>query len=87
MFARTLGVLMPESIYKNAHSPLLALVLLTLTVCRFYGIPLYLIREIYTTFRQLRQRVKKFVHYRRIIANMDVRCVCVWSVCVRVCWC
>ncbi|KAI7844771.1 hypothetical protein COHA_001652 [Chlorella ohadii] len=36
-----------------------------------YGIPLHLVRDLYWTFRNLNQRVRDFLRYRRITANMD----------------
>ncbi|KAK2079725.1 hypothetical protein QBZ16_002120 [Prototheca wickerhamii] len=38
-----------------------------------YGIPIYLIRDLYWTFRNFQQRVRDFLRYRRLTANMDTR--------------
>ena len=42
-------------------------------ICTYYGLPLHLIRELAITFYNLRERVVKFVNYRRITANMNQR--------------
>lgn len=42
-------------------------------VTAFYGLPLHLIREVYITFYTLRDRVVRFVHYRRLTSNMNAR--------------
>jgi len=44
-----------------------------LIICNFYGLPLHLIRELGITFFTLRERISKFLHYRRITANMQTR--------------
>ncbi|KAI3427160.1 hypothetical protein D9Q98_007097 [Chlorella vulgaris] len=36
-----------------------------------YGIPLHLVRDLYWTFRNFQTRVRDFLRYRRITANMD----------------
>eukprot|EP00887_Chlorella_sp_A99_P001286 scaffold14.g1286.t1 len=38
-----------------------------------YGIPLHLVRDLYFTFRNFQIRVRDFLRYRRITANMDQR--------------
>ncbi|KFM28713.1 E3 ubiquitin-protein ligase synoviolin [Auxenochlorella protothecoides] len=38
-----------------------------------HGIPLYLIRDLYWTFRNFHQRMLDFLRYRRITTNMDAR--------------
>jgi len=44
-----------------------------LIICNFYGLPLHLIRELGLTFYTLRERVLKFVTYRRLTRNMQER--------------
>ncbi|KDD71830.1 hypothetical protein H632_c4325p0, partial [Helicosporidium sp. ATCC 50920] len=38
-----------------------------------YGIPLHLLRDVYSTARGLHRRVRDFLRYRRLTANMDAR--------------
>ncbi|KAK9804312.1 hypothetical protein WJX72_006270 [[Myrmecia] bisecta] len=38
-----------------------------------YGLPLHLVRDLYWTFRNFRNRVADFLRYRRVTANMDER--------------
>ena len=47
--------------------------LFSVMVTIFYGLPLHLIREIYMSFHQLRERVVKFYQYRLVTANMNER--------------
>jgi E3 ubiquitin-protein ligase synoviolin len=42
-------------------------------VFTFYGLPLHLVRDLYWTFRNFRQRVADFLRYRRVTANMNER--------------
>ena len=44
-----------------------------LLICTYYGLPLHLIRELCITFYNLRERVVKFIAYRRITNNMNER--------------
>jgi E3 ubiquitin-protein ligase synoviolin len=44
-----------------------------LIICTYYGLPLHLIRELGITFYQLRERVLKFLHFRRLTKNMQER--------------
>jgi len=44
-----------------------------LIVFAYYGLPLHLVRELYWTFRQFRQRVLEFVRYRRVTAHLNER--------------
>merc|ERR1719262_1999000 len=39
----------------------------------FYGLPLHLVRELYWTFSNFRNRLLDFIRYRRITANMNDR--------------
>ena len=39
----------------------------------YYGLPLHLFREVYITFVNLRERIIKFMHFRRITRNMNER--------------
>ena len=39
----------------------------------FYGLPLHLVRELYWTFSNFRNRLLDFIRYRRITTNMDDR--------------
>ena len=38
-----------------------------------YGIPIHLVRDLYWTFRNFQTRVRDFLRYRRVAANMDRR--------------
>eukprot|EP00884_Botryococcus_braunii_P013879 jgi/Botrbrau1/22492/Bobra.114_2s0018.1 len=38
-----------------------------------HGLPLHLVRDLYWTFRNFRNRVADFLRYRRVTANMDER--------------
>lgn len=38
-----------------------------------YGVPLYLVRDLWFTFRNFTNRLRDFLRYRRITANMDQR--------------
>ena len=42
-------------------------------ICTYYGLPLHLIRELCVTFYNLRERIVKFIAYRRLTANMNER--------------
>lgn len=42
-------------------------------MCRNYGLPLHLVRELYETFRNFKARVADFIRYRRITSNMNDR--------------
>ena len=42
-------------------------------VFSYYGLPLHLVRDLYWTFRNFRQRVSDFLRYRRVTANMNER--------------
>lgn len=42
-------------------------------ICTYYGLPLHLIRELGITFYTLRERIIKFMHFRRITKNMNER--------------
>ena len=44
-----------------------------LLICTYYGLPLHLIRELCITFYNLRERIVKFIAYRRITRNMNER--------------
>ena len=52
---------------------LLLYLLFFLLICTYYGLPLHLIRELCITFYNLRERVVKFLAYRRITRNMNER--------------
>ena len=62
--------------YLELASDLLRLLLYLcffLLVCTYYGLPLHLIRELCITFYTLRERIVKFIAYRRITQNMQSR--------------
>jgi E3 ubiquitin-protein ligase synoviolin len=42
-------------------------------ICAYYGLPLHLIRELCVTFYHLRDRIIKFITYRRMTKNMNER--------------
>jgi E3 ubiquitin-protein ligase synoviolin len=42
-----------------------------LLVCYYYGLPLHLIRELFLTAHSIRDRILKFIKFRRITANMN----------------
>lgn len=42
-------------------------------VFNHYGLPLHLMRDLYWTFRNFRNRVSDFLRYRRVTVNMDSR--------------
>ena len=42
-------------------------------VIRTYGLPLHIIREVYTTFRSFAMRLADMVQYRRATHNMNER--------------
>lgn len=44
-----------------------------LIVCTYYGLPLHLIRELSITFYNLRERIVKFIRFRRVTKNMQER--------------
>ena len=44
-----------------------------LMICMNYGIPLFMIREVYITLYHLHDRVRKFILYRKITRNMNER--------------
>jgi len=44
-----------------------------LVVTMYYGLPLHLVRELYMTIYNLRDRVTKFIHYRKLTRNMNER--------------
>ncbi|KAK3283990.1 hypothetical protein CYMTET_8333 [Cymbomonas tetramitiformis] len=44
-----------------------------LIILHTYGFPLHLMRELYWTFRNFRNRVADFIRYRRVTANMNER--------------
>ena len=37
------------------------------------GMPLHIVRELYSTFGNLRKRISDFIRYRRVIVNMNTR--------------
>src|ERR1700687_4643670 len=39
-------------------------------ICSYYGLPLHLIRELCVTFYSLRERILKFIAYKRLTSNM-----------------
>jgi E3 ubiquitin-protein ligase synoviolin len=39
----------------------------------YYGLPIHLLRDVYITFRQFKDRVAAFLRYRRVTANLDSR--------------
>ena len=39
----------------------------------YYGLPIHLLRDVYVTFRQFKDRVAAFLRYRRVTANLDSR--------------
>ena len=39
----------------------------------YYGLPIHLIRDLYSTFRNFNRRVKAFIQYRRVTANLNER--------------
>ena len=62
--------------YLELASDLLRLLLYLvffLLICTYYGLPLHLIRELCITFYNLRERITKFIAYRRITRNMNER--------------
>lgn len=42
-------------------------------LCRNYGVPLHLIRELYETFRNFKIRIADYIRYRKITSNMNDR--------------
>lgn len=42
-------------------------------ICVYYGLPLHLVREIGLTFYHLRERIQKFILFRKITKNMNER--------------
>jgi len=44
-----------------------------LLICTFYGLPLHLIRELGVTFFQLRERLGRFIQFKRLTRNMNER--------------
>ena len=41
-----------------------------LLICTYYGLPIHLIRECYNTFANLKERIDKFIKYRRLTRDM-----------------
>ena len=39
----------------------------------YYGLPIHLLRDVYVTIRQFKDRVAAFLRYRRVTANLDSR--------------
>ena len=39
----------------------------------YYGLPIHLVRDLYMTFRNFNRRVKAFIQYRRVTANLNER--------------
>jgi len=44
-----------------------------LIIMKYYGFPLHLMRDLYSTIRNFRTRVSDFIRYRRITTNMNER--------------
>ena len=45
----------------------------TLPVFRYFGLPLHLVRELYITFYTLKERLNKFLRYRRLAKALEER--------------
>jgi hypothetical protein len=45
-------------------------------IMNYYGLPLHIVRNVYLTFRSMRQCIESVVRYRRATANMNERFVC-----------
>ena len=62
--------------YLELSSDLIRLFLYMLfftLICHFYGLPIHLMRELYVTFATLKDRIRKFIDYRRLTHNMNER--------------
>eukprot|EP00468_Gymnochlora_sp_CCMP2014_P008730 CAMPEP_0167753438 /NCGR_PEP_ID=MMETSP0110_2-20121227/7715_1 /TAXON_ID=629695 /ORGANISM="Gymnochlora sp., Strain CCMP2014" /LENGTH=489 /DNA_ID=CAMNT_0007639207 /DNA_START=304 /DNA_END=1774 /DNA_ORIENTATION=+ len=60
--------------YLDFTADLLRLFLLLIffmIICTYYGLPIHLIREIWVTFYGLRDRILKFIQYRRLLRVLD----------------
>jgi len=60
--------------YLDFTADLLRLFLLLtffMIICTYYGLPIHLIREIWVTFYGLRDRIFKFIQYRRLLRMLD----------------
>ncbi len=59
--------------YLDLTADLLRLFLLLtffMIICTYYGVPIHLIRELWVTFYELRDRVIKFIKFRRTLASL-----------------
>jgi len=60
--------------YLDFTADLLRLFLLLtffMIICAYYGLPIHLVREIWVTFYGLRDRISKFIRYRRLLRVLD----------------
>eukprot|EP00467_Chlorarachnion_reptans_P009329 CAMPEP_0114507480 /NCGR_PEP_ID=MMETSP0109-20121206/12037_1 /TAXON_ID=29199 /ORGANISM="Chlorarachnion reptans, Strain CCCM449" /LENGTH=460 /DNA_ID=CAMNT_0001686245 /DNA_START=599 /DNA_END=1981 /DNA_ORIENTATION=- len=60
--------------YLDFTADLLRLFLLLtffMIICAYYGLPIHLIREVWVTFYGLRERIVKFIRYRRLLRVLD----------------
>eukprot|EP00466_Bigelowiella_natans_P003483 jgi/Bigna1/53710/estExt_Genewise1Plus.C_230070 len=60
--------------YLDFCADLLRLFLLLtffMIICSYYGLPIHLIREIWVTFYGLRDRILKYIQYRRLLRVLD----------------
>lgn len=44
-----------------------------LIIFAYYGLPVHLVRDLYVTFRNFRRRVRDFLRYRKVTANLNER--------------
>jgi len=50
---------------------LIVYLLLFVTIMRYYSLPLHIVRDVYVTFVSFKERLKGFLRYRVIMANLD----------------
>uniref|UniRef100_A0A6A7G8P2 RING-type E3 ubiquitin transferase n=1 Tax=Hirondellea gigas TaxID=1518452 RepID=A0A6A7G8P2_9CRUS len=62
--------------YADVFHDLMYLILYSLffcLICVTFGLPVYLIRELYQAYATLRSRVAKYITYRKLVKNMNLR--------------
>ena len=41
----------------------------------YYGLPFYILHDVYAAYMAFRERLKAYLEYRRLVSNFDIMCV------------
>ena len=60
-------------LFFSDFAKLVAYIAFFVILMHLYGLPLYILRDLFTTFRSFVKRINDMIQYRRATHNMDER--------------